>query len=60
MRSRTPDFSVEDQRPSVSTAKGFETSFSTPAKLIEDQPSLRTDIVPSSNVRMTELCNVNL
>ncbi|CAD6339060.1 unnamed protein product [Miscanthus lutarioriparius] len=50
MRSRTPDFSVEDQRPSVSTAKGFETSFSTPAKLIEDQPSLRTDIVPSSNV----------
>lgn len=50
MRSRTSDFTVEDQRPPVSTAKGFETKFFTPAKLIEAQPSWRTDIVPSSNV----------
>ncbi|CAD6336347.1 unnamed protein product [Miscanthus lutarioriparius] len=51
IRSRTLDFGVEGQRPPVSTAKGFETaSFSTPAKLIEDQPSWRTDVVPSSNV----------
>jgi hypothetical protein len=55
MQSRTSDFTVEDQRPPVSTAKGFETTFFTPAKLIEAQPSWRTDIVPSSNVRMAEL-----
>jgi hypothetical protein len=54
IRSRTVDIGVEGQRPPVSTAKYFETtSFSTPAKLIEDQPSWRTDVVPSSNVRMT-------
>jgi hypothetical protein len=35
MWSRTSDFSIEDQRPPVSTAKGFETTFSTPAKLIK-------------------------
>jgi len=51
IRSRTVDIGVEGQRPPVSTAKYFETtSFSTPAKLIEDQPSWRTDVVPSSNV----------
>ncbi|XP_062178762.1 nuclear pore complex protein NUP1-like [Phragmites australis] len=51
MWSRTPDLSVEDQRAPGCTAKGFEaTPFSTPAKLIDPQSSLGTDIFPPSNV----------
>ena len=58
MRSRTPDLSFEDQRAPGSTAKGFETTpFSTPAKLIDPQSSWGTDVLPSSNVSVSQLRN---
>ncbi|XP_062229194.1 uncharacterized protein LOC133926997 isoform X2 [Phragmites australis] len=51
MQSRTPDLNVQNQRAPWSTAKGFEAMpFSTPAKLIDPQPSWATDIFPPSNV----------
>ncbi|KAK3134060.1 hypothetical protein QOZ80_6AG0544530 [Eleusine coracana subsp. coracana] len=54
LRSRTLDFSSEDQRDPASAAKGFEkTPFSTPAKLTDPQSSWRTDILQPSNVHET-------
>lgn len=56
MRSRTPDLCFEDHRDPGSTANGFEkTPFSTPAKLIDPQSSWGPDILPPSNVRMSQL-----
>ncbi|KAL6839466.1 hypothetical protein ACP4OV_030736 [Aristida adscensionis] len=55
IRSRTPDFSVEDERAPGSIAEGFETtSFAeallTPSKPIDLQSTLETDIFAPSNV----------